>query len=80
MFGSAAFFCVKAMIEAADGAAGATVPGQARDHDAPDATRNHGNTPSILARLSAMVQHRTGGAPGRAGRGRRRLGSAARAD
>jgi hypothetical protein len=80
MFGSAAFCSVQAIIRAADGTAAATVPPPASDHDAPAVTSDHGKTTSILERLFAMVHHTTGGAPGGAGQGRRRLGGAAQAD
>jgi hypothetical protein len=80
MFGSAAFCSVQAIIRAADGAAAATVPPPASDHDAPAVTRDQAKTTSILERLFAMVRRGTGGAPRGAGQGRRRLGSAAQAD
>jgi hypothetical protein len=46
------------------------------NHDAPGATRSN---PSIVRRVFAAMRHSTDGAPGRARRGRRRLGRAARA-
>jgi len=46
------------------------------DHAAPDAIRRN---PSIVRRLFTAVRRRTDGAPGGAGRGRRRLGRAAQA-
>jgi len=80
MFGSAAFRSMQAIIRAADGTAAATVPQPASDHDAPAITRDQARTTSILERLFAMVHRGTGGAPGGAGHGRRRLGGAAQAD
>src|SRR5262249_11904622 len=47
------------------------------DHAAPDAIRSN---PSIVRRVFAAMRHRGDGAPGGAGRGRQRLGRAARAD
>jgi hypothetical protein len=46
------------------------------NHDAPGAIRSN---PSIVRRVFAAMRHSTDGAPGQAGRGRRRLGRAARA-
>jgi hypothetical protein len=84
MLASATFFVVKAMVRPADEAAPATaarVPaGSADDHDAPRATRAGGGSPSIVQRLRAAVHFGTGGGPGPAGRGNRRLGRPAQAD
>jgi hypothetical protein len=59
--------------EAAESAAARRPPD---DHAALDAIRSN---PSIVRRVFAAMRHRADGAPGGAGRGRRRLGRAARA-
>jgi hypothetical protein len=78
------FYAVKAMerTAAGTGAAGAArVPArQAVDREAAAADRRDGGGASLIRRVLAAVQHSAGGTPARAGRGRRRLGSAARAD
>jgi len=81
---SGVVYVVKAMERAAVGTTTASPPrvppGRADDHDAPETIRAHGGSPSIWQRISAVVRHRAGGAPRRAGWGRRRLGRAAQAD
>jgi len=59
--------------EAAESAAARRRPD---DHDALDATRSK---PSIVRRVFAAMRHSSDGAPGGAGRGRRRPGRTARA-
>jgi hypothetical protein len=59
--------------EAAESAAARRPPD---DHAALDAI---GSNPSIVRRVFAAMRHRTDSAPGGPGRGRRRLGRAARA-
>jgi hypothetical protein len=77
-----AFYIIKIMErEAAESAAArrAGVPSRrSDDHAALDAIRSNSN-PSIVRRVFAAVRHSTDRAPGGAGRGRRRLGRAARA-
>ena len=77
-----AFYIIRIMErEAAESAAArrAGVPSRRPDdHAALDAIRSNSN-PSIVRRVFAAVRHGAGGAPGGAGRGRRRLGRAARA-
>ena len=85
MLASATFFVVKAMVRPADGTAPATaarVPaGRPDDHDPSRATRARGgSSPSIVKRLRAAVHYRTGGGPGTASRGNRKLGRPAQAD
>ena len=84
MLSSAAFFVVKAMVMPADRTSAATAsrvrPRPAGDHDAPDATHTHGGGPPIVKRMFAAVRPGTADAPGKAARGRRRLGRVARAD
>ena len=79
---SAVFYVVKAMERAAAGTTPASpspVPrGRADDHDAPETTRAHGDTPSFLRRVIAAVTRGTGGTPSKAGQ--RRPGRAIRAD
>jgi len=76
-----AFYIIKIMErEAAESAAAcrAGVPSRRPDdHAALDAIRSNSN-PSIVRRVFAAVRHSAGGAPDGAGRGRRRLGRAAR--
>ena len=75
-----AFYIIRIMErEAAESAAarGPRVPSRRPDdHAALDAIRSN---PSIVRRVFAAMRHSTDGAPGGAGRGRRRLGRAARA-
>jgi hypothetical protein len=69
-----AFYIIRIMErEAAESAAARRRPD---DYDAPDAIWSN---PSIVRRVFAAMRHSTDGASGRAGRGRRRLGRAARA-
>jgi hypothetical protein len=79
---SAVFYVAKAMERAAAGTTQASPhPAPRRradDHDAPETTRAHGDTPSFLHRVFAAVTHGAGGTPGKAGR--RRPGRALRAD
>jgi hypothetical protein len=79
---SAVFYVVKAMERAAAGTTPASPPPALRrradDHDAPETTRAHGETPSFLHRVFAAVTRRTGGTRGKAGQ--RRPGRALRAD
>jgi hypothetical protein len=81
---SGVFYVVKAMERTAAGtaAAGAArVPaGQAVDREAAAADRSGDSTASLIRRVLAAVQHSVGVTPSTAGRGRRRLGGAARAD
>jgi hypothetical protein len=69
-----AFYIIKIMEREAAESAGAYRPPD--DHAAPDAIRSN---PSIVRRVFAAMRHSTDGAPGGSGRGRRRLGRAARA-
>jgi hypothetical protein len=77
-----AFYIIKIMErEAAESAAvrGAGVPSRRPDdHAALDAIRSNSD-PSMVRRVIAAVRRSAGDAPGGAGRGRRRLGRAARA-
>jgi hypothetical protein len=69
-----AFYIIKIIErEAAESAAARRPPG---DHAALDAARNK---PSIVRRVFAALRLSADGAPGGPGRGRRRLGRAARA-
>jgi hypothetical protein len=81
---SGVFYVVKVMERTAAGAAAAgaaRVPtGQAVDREAAAAARPDGGTTSFMRRVLAAVRHSARVAPGAAGRGRRRLGGAARAD
>jgi len=81
---SGVYYVVKAMERTAVGtaAAGAArVPARhAGDRQAAAAARPDGSTASLIRRLLAVVQHSVGIAPGAPARGRRRLGSSARAD
>ena len=81
---TAVVFVVKAMERAAAGTTAASPPrvpaSRADDHDAPEALRAPGGGHSLWQRISAAVRRGTGGAPRRAGWGRRRLDRAARAD
>jgi hypothetical protein len=82
---SGVFYVVKAMERTAAGtaAAGAArVPAQrAVDREAAAAAdRRDGSTASLMRRVLAAVRHSVGGTPAATDRGRRRLGSAARAD
>jgi len=75
-----AFYIMRIMErEAAESAAARrprVPPRQPDDHAAPGAIRGH---PSIVRRVIAAMRPRANGAAGGAGRGRRRLGRAARA-
>ena len=75
-----AFYIIRIMErEAAESAAARRprVPSRRPDdHAALDAI---GSNPSIVRRVFAVMRHSADGAPGGAGRGRRRLGRAARA-
>jgi len=78
---SGVYYAVKAMERAAAGTAGADVP--ARRAVAGEATavaRPEGGISYRARRVLAAMRHGIGGAPAKAGRGRRRLGGAARAD
>jgi hypothetical protein len=80
---SGVFYVVRAMERTASGAAAGAAHVPARqpvDCEATPAARPDGGTASFMRRLLAAVQHSVGVAPGEAGRGRRRLGGAARAD
>jgi hypothetical protein len=69
-----AFYIIRIMErEAAESAAARRPPD---DHAGPDAIRSN---PSVVRRVFAAVRHSADGAPGGPGRGRRRLGRAARA-
>jgi len=75
-----AFYIMRIMErEAAESAAARrprVPPGRPDDHAAPGPVRGH---PSIVGRVFAAMRHRADDVPGGAGRGRRRLGRAARA-
>jgi hypothetical protein len=81
---SGVFYVIKAMERTAAGTAAAGAPRvparQAVDREAAAAARPDGSTASLMRRVLAAVQHSVGVEPGAAGRGRRRLGGAARAD
>ena len=81
---SGVFYAVKAMERTAAGTAAACAAReparQAGDREADAAARPDGSTASLIQRVLAVVQHSVGVVPGAAGRGRRRLGGAARAD
>ncbi len=81
---SGVFYVVKAMERTVAGTAAADAPPvparPAADRGAAAAARPDGRTSSLVRRLLTAVQHRIGRAPGATGRGRRRLGGAARAD
>ena len=80
---SGVFYVVKAMERTVAGTAAADAPAvparQAVDRAAAAAPPD-GSTTSLVRRVLAAVQHSFGVAPGAAGRDRRRLGGAARAD
>ena len=75
-----AFYVIKAMEgDAAGGGRG--VPGRrAVDHRDPAADRADGSMFSLVQRVLAVVRRNIGGAQGRTGRGRHRLGGAAPMD
>jgi len=81
---SGVFYVIKAM----EGVASGTAPaGAARasarreiDREVPAGARPDGSPSSRVRRVLAAVYHGIVGAPGRAARGRRRLGGAAQAD
>jgi hypothetical protein len=81
---SGVFYVVKAMERTVAGTAAADAPAvPARhvvDRAAAAAAQPDGSTTSLVRRVLAAVQHSFGVAPGAAGRHRRRLGGAARAD
>ena len=81
---SGVFYVVKAMERTVAGTAAADAPPlparPAADRGAAAAARPDGRTSSLVRRLLTAVQHRIGRAPGAVGRGRRRVGGAARAD
>jgi hypothetical protein len=81
---SGVYYVVKAMERTAAGTAAADaarVPArQAVDREATAAARREGNAASLVRRVLAAVQRSAGVALGAAGRDRRRLGGAARAD
>lgn len=75
-----AFYVIKAMEGPAAGG-GPAVPGRrAVDDQAPAAGRADGRTRSLARRVLAMARRTIGGAGGRAGTGRHRLGGAARTE
>ena len=80
---SGVFYVVKAMERTAAGTA-ATEASRAPARQAVKreaaAARPDGSASSLVRRVLAAVQHSIGGAPGTTGRGRHRLGGAARAD
>ena len=77
---SGAFYVIKAMEgDAAGGGRG--VPGRrAADHRDPAADHADGSVFSFVQRVLAVVCRNIGGAQGRTGRGRHRLGGAAPTD
>jgi len=76
----AAFYVIRALEGDAAGGRPAASGRRAVDHLAPAAGRPDGRAPSLARRLLAMVNRNLGGAHGRAGTGRHRLGDAARAE
>jgi hypothetical protein len=81
---SGVFYVVKAMERTVAGAAAADAPPMPARRtvarEAPAAARPDGSASSLPRRALAAVRRSMGGAPGTAGRGRRRLGDTARAD
>jgi hypothetical protein len=81
---SGVFYVVKAMERTVAGTAATDarrVPARhAADREAAAGARPDGSTSSVVRRMLAAVRRGIGGAPGTAGRSRRRLGGAARAD
>ena len=81
---SGVFYAIKAMERVAAGTTGADAPrvpaGPAVAHDTAVAARPDGSASSIWQRGLATMEHSLEGPLGRAGRGRRRLRRAARAD
>jgi len=75
-----AFYVIKAMEEAAAGGGRGVRGRRAADHQAPAAGRLDGSMFSFLRRVLAVVRRNIGGALGRTGRGRHRLGGAAPAE
>jgi hypothetical protein len=81
---SGVFYVVKAMERTVAGTAAAGAASgparQAADREGAAAARRDGGAISLMRRVLAVVQRSVGVTPGVAGRGRRRLGGAARAD
>jgi hypothetical protein len=81
---SGVFYVVKAMERTVAGTAAAGAAGrparQAADREAAAPARPDDGATSLIRRALAAVQHRVGVTPAAAGRGRRKLGGAARAD
>jgi hypothetical protein len=77
---SGALYVISAIEQAAAGGGPGVPARRAADHQVIAAGRPGGNMLSRARRMLAAVQRGTGGAHGRAGRGRRRLGAAAQAD
>jgi hypothetical protein len=78
---SGVFYVAKAIERTVAGTDAPRVPARrAADRDAAPAARPDGSAASLVRRVLAAVQRSIGGAAGTAGRGRRRVGGAARAD
>jgi hypothetical protein len=77
---SGVYYAVKAMERAAAGTAAADVPARRAVAREATAARPEGGISYRAWRVLAAMRHGIGGAPAKAGRGRRRLGGAARAD
>jgi hypothetical protein len=81
---SGVYYVVKVMERTAAGTAAADAArapaGQVVDREAAAAARREGSAASLGRRVLAAVQRSVGVTPGAAGRDRRRLGGAARAD
>jgi hypothetical protein len=78
---SGVFYVVKAMERTVAGADAPRAPArQPADREPTAGARSHGRSSSLARRMLAAVQRSLGGAPGPAGRGRHRVGGAARAD
>ena len=75
------YYVVKAMERTAAGAdAPRAAARQPADREPTAGARSYGRSPALARRMLAAVQRGIGGAPGPAGRGRRSVGGAARAD
>jgi len=75
------YYVVKAMERTAAGADAPRAPArQPADREPTAGARSDGRSSSLARRMLAAVQRGIGGAPGPAGRGRRSVGGAARAD
>ena len=75
------YYVVKTMERTAAGADAPRAPfRQPADREPTAGARSYGRSPSLARGMLAAVQRGIGGAPGPAGRGRRSVGGAARAD